>query len=822
MIKRILLSLMIAFTTWSFAAPVTPPNGGTGSSNCPSCIITATSAINLPADINLQNSYNNSVLKQIVFPSGQGIVFKNSTDDNQFIISDFGSFGFNDFSVSKDGSSGVSIYGTQDPISTIFQVKSSALGSNPFPYMTTAQSNLIDLTNAKPGWGEFDTDKKTIDFYDGSEKQDVLTAQHITGSGTVTVTNNGDGTVNVFGAGSSTPDGAYSSFSTQNNSSSTVFPAINTFKPVYLGASLSADNSTDFSNSFLTIDSVSTPVMTYTGSTTQEFNVHESFSIRGAVATTATYKFCIAKRTLSGVVTVTSYCIPVTLSDLVNFIPGPKLVGNVQLAQGDSVFAEVQNITNANGFYAAFSNFSATSISGSASLTLQNAYDNAPGYPAAAIQLADGPTADFRVLTEDGAYAFSASNTGVYSQRGFYFNGAEGYFRVGKDVFNNDAILDIECYDDGGCGSLPFPSGTVNVIPTSGLTAGQGQYNSTLKMLQLWNGSQFSNFPSTDLFSGDFTVDPSGVGTIANNVISTAKIANNAVDLTTKITGVIPNVNLTPNTLSATQVLATDGSTRLSSAGFAPSSVILSTGSYADPSWFTSLNASKLTGTIPTAVLANIPKMTLQSFTTAGSFTYTTPAGVTHICIVGKGAGGGSGGVAGTSGQSAASPGGAGGAGFYKCVSSPSSSYAVVIGAGGTAGASGNNAGGTGGTTTFGTSFLSAPGGNGGTGAASSLTAIFTQGAGVTNATGGDINAPGSSGGPGITIGTGAAQAKAGEGGAAALGGTTLRGTTGNQPGSAGVACGSGASGAASTDGASRAGAVGKDGCVYVWEYYNG
>lgn len=253
--------------------------------------------------------------------------------------------------VSLDGSS-----------SSALSINSPNQGSRVWPQLSHATG--VTIPTPENGLTFWDTSQNTLDLWNGSEWQYLLTAQNVTGSGSITVTNT-NGVLDIFGAGGVAPDAAYSSFSTQSNSFATTFPAINTFKPVVLGTVFSEDKSTDFSNSFMTIDSVSTPVMTYTGATTQSFSVSESFSIRGAISTNTTFKFCIAKRTAAGVVTVTQYCQVATINNLIDFIPGPQLNANIELAQGDSVFCEVQNITNTNSIYAAFGNFSTGSVAGS-------------------------------------------------------------------------------------------------------------------------------------------------------------------------------------------------------------------------------------------------------------------------------------------------------------------------------------------------------------------------------------------------------------------------------------------------------------------------
>lgn len=366
--------------------------------------------------------------------------------------------------------------------SSALSINSPNQGSRVWPQLSHATGVTIPIP--ENGLCFWDNSQNTLDIFNGTEWQEILTAQNVTGSGTITVTNN-NGHLNIFGSGGDAPDAAYASFSTQNNSSATTFPGMNSFKPVYLGATFFEDQSTDFSNSFMTIDSVSTPVMTHTGASTQEFNVQESFSIRGAIATNTTFKFCIAIRRENGTVEVTDYCQLATINNIVDFIPGPKLGGNVLLSEGDSVFAEVENITNGNSVYAAFSNFSATSVAGS--------IPDTNGLPQGT---------NNKYLTTDGGTSL-ASATGTITNGHFArFSGTSGLI------------------EDAGYGD----------------------------------------------FSGDISVNSSGAATIQNSAISTSKIQNGAVDLTNKITGVLPNANLTPNSLTGSQVVTTDSSGKLATA----------------------------------------------------------------------------------------------------------------------------------------------------------------------------------------------------------------------------------------------------------------
>ena len=100
---------------------------------------------------------------------------------------------------------------------------------------------------------------------------------------------------------------------------------------------------------------------------------------------------------------------------------------------------------------------------------------------------------------------------------------------------------------------------------------------------------------------------------------------------------------------------------------------------------------------------------------TAGTYTFTVPAGVTEVSAVCIGGGGGGGGNNGVSGPGA-SGGGAGGLAYGTFTVTPGESLTVIVGAGGSAG-TGSSSGGSGNMSTIRRSasqLLFAMGGNGG------------------------------------------------------------------------------------------------------------
>ncbi len=212
----------------------------------------------------------------------------------------------------------------------------------------------------------------------------------------------------------------------------------------------------------------------------------------------------------------------------------------------------------------------------------------------------------------------------------------------------------------------------------------------------------------------------------------------------------------------------------------------------------------------------------VSTYTTAGSYTWVAPAGVTSVKVEVWGGGGGGGGDS-TSGTNGA---GGGGGGAYARLDSyavtPGNSYTLVVGAAGTAGSSSNGNGGAGGASYFvDAATLNAAGGSGGTGGSSGA-----GGAGGAAGATGDAKYSGGSGATGATAGGGGGgsggSASAGNNGGNPTGATAV---TGGGPGGDGgngnvgnaPASGPGGGGGGGDDGGQdRAGGAGYAGQVIV------
>src|SRR5262252_1213613 len=217
---------------------------------------------------------------------------------------------------------------------------------------------------------------------------------------------------------------------------------------------------------------------------------------------------------------------------------------------------------------------------------------------------------------------------------------------------------------------------------------------------------------------------------------------------------------------------------------------------------------------------------TRQIFQTAGTGTYTTPAGCRAILVECVGGGGGGGGCnTGTSGQVSAGGGGGGGGYSASLIANPVASYAYQVGAGCAGGAAGANNGATAAAandTTFGSSLIVAKSGGPGTGVASSATTSSAQGGSpAVGALGaGDIKVDGSGGGPGFCAASGIGFG--GRGGAGAVYGSARNEAVSvAQNGQVGTGPGGGGSGGCRTSSTgTHSGGAGHDGIIIVTEYY--
>lgn len=205
----------------------------------------------------------------------------------------------------------------------------------------------------------------------------------------------------------------------------------------------------------------------------------------------------------------------------------------------------------------------------------------------------------------------------------------------------------------------------------------------------------------------------------------------------------------------------------------------------------------------------------VQSYTVAGTYTFTVPSGINFlkkVRLVGAG-GGGSGGQ----GTATWSSGGGGSGGYSEgfVVVTPLSPITVTVGAGGTGASNGNGAtANAGGTTSFGP-YMSATGGGGGTGGTSTSSGgLPGLGSGGT-----ELNLYGANGGdgnPGGITGTNGFAFQGGPGGASAFGGGGRTSTVNIPSVINGFAPGSGGGGIWGSGAGAQNGGNGADGAVFI------
>jgi hypothetical protein len=218
---------------------------------------------------------------------------------------------------------------------------------------------------------------------------------------------------------------------------------------------------------------------------------------------------------------------------------------------------------------------------------------------------------------------------------------------------------------------------------------------------------------------------------------------------------------------------------------------------------------------------AGISTVTVQKFTTSG--TYTPTSGMKYCTIECVGGGGGGGGCVGAAASNAMGGGGATG-GYSRATSSAATvgaSQVVTIGAGGTAGAAAAGTGGAGGATSVGT-LVVANGGAGGIGSNASTGTPWGAGGQPAAAGTGDIAFAGNPGTSGFYAGVAAALGSAaGTSGFFGGGGSSAAVTGGGaKVGVAGAAnTGAGGTGGSAGSAANAAGGAGGTGFVIITEY---
>ena len=331
-------------------------------------------------------------------------------------------------------------------------------------------------------------------------------------------------------------------------------------------------------------------------------------------------------------------------------------------------------------------------------------------------------------------------------------------------------------------GSQTTPSTDAGYVPLYTITLANGQTAITNAQIVTASGAPFVLYNLNNL---PFLKSQTDTGTANALVVTEPTISALFVGLTLTVKkSALPNTGATTlnvNGLGATTLVWADG-TALASGDW-PASV---TGiiEYDGTQW-------NLLSVMGPSVYLRQTSRGIAAYSTAGTFSWTCPAGVYRVKAIVTGAGGGG---QGTSVGSSGASGGAGGSAIKVMPVVPGTSYTVVVGAGGAGGGSGGLAGSIGGTSSF--NGISATGGGG---------ASANNGVGGVGS-GGDDNL---TGGDGVD-GNPSAANQSTTGGASIWGG----GSSGGNPGPAtGGAPGGGGGGAY---GSTSAGNTGNPGKVYL------
>ncbi len=216
--------------------------------------------------------------------------------------------------------------------------------------------------------------------------------------------------------------------------------------------------------------------------------------------------------------------------------------------------------------------------------------------------------------------------------------------------------------------------------------------------------------------------------------------------------------------------------------------------------------------------------ITVQVFTSTGTY---TPTSGMEFCTVEVQGGGGGGGGAAASGVGTLSVGAGGGGGGYAretlTAATIGASQTVTIGAAGAGGTAGDNAGTTGGTTSLGT-LLTGTGGVGGTGGGTAAIIVARFGGVGGTGTGGDFNINGQPGGAGFgNFLVSNPVSMSGIGGSSHLGGGGVQaiivGGASDEGNSAGTHGGGGSGAYSAASSTAKAGGPGTVGILIVTEY---
>lgn len=354
-------------------------------------------------------------------------------------------------------------------------------------------------------------------------------------------------------------------------------------------------------------------------------------------------------------------------------------------------------------------------------------------------------------------------------------------------------------------GASALPAYTTATYPGTAGTSGTLLISNGTNIVNTTSTYPTTNAAHTLLYASSANT-MAALATADNGVLLTSASGVPSIGNATVAVGGTGNTTFTAYSVICAGTTATGSFQNVSGVG-TTGQVLTSNGASALPTW-------------QAAGSGGFTSITVQVFTSSG--TYTPTSGMLYCTIECVGGGGGGGGCTTTTGFNVSIGGGGGGGGYARktvAAATIGASQTVTIGAAGSAGASAGGTGGTGGTTSLG-SICVATGGVGGTGAGNNNNSVAVGGAGGAGTTGDFL----ASGGPGVVgFGISVGLGFTGAGGNSIFGGGPVAAyVTGTYSvaGTNGTVYGGGGSGGGSgSTGTGTAGGTGAKGIVIVTEY---
>lgn len=263
---------------------------------------------------------------------------------------------------------------------SLFDIQSTTQGSRPFPEGTAIQRNAISNPNHKNIF-QFNTDNKTLGYFDGTSWQTVLTLQNLLAGDNISRNideSAGTTTLNSSGVGPA-GNSDYANFAFSENSISTVLGLVNTYYPIEIGNGIfNSIIASNFVNEIGSISGVNTPVFRYIDDATQDFLVCVNLCVQGTVPNDQDYEFQICVYRPDTTVNFWGIVSQGKMNNI--FLPiDVSLSGIVSLSTGDIIVIAAKNKTSATAVTITYCNAAIININAAAAATLQTAFTNGSG-----------------------------------------------------------------------------------------------------------------------------------------------------------------------------------------------------------------------------------------------------------------------------------------------------------------------------------------------------------------------------------------------------------------------------------------------------------